>query len=292
MVVGHIAVDRIITEGGSRVQLGGPPTYAAATARLLGLGIDAVTKIGGDLPWEFRAKLGMLGLKPIVAEGCETTRFILDYRGGRRRLSVEAVCESIRPDEVGDASGDAVMLTPIIGEVPRETALRLRGADILALDPQGYLRALNPDGSMVLRPWLDLELLSAIDVYKSTLRELRLITGVEKPLSALRRLHVIGIEEAIATLGDEGAILSLGDEAYWIPAYRVEAVDPTGAGDVYLAAYLIERLRGGEPTWCGAFASATASLIVETAGASFKASPRELRRRAYEIYGGVKRIRG
>ena len=291
-MVGHIAVDRIITERGSRVQLGGPPTYASATARLLGLRIDAVTKIGGDLPWGFRARLRMLGLKPIIVEGCETTRFVLDYRGGRRRLSVEAVCEAIKPDEVEDASRDAVMLTPIIGEVPRETALRLRGAGILALDPQGYLRTLNPDGSIGLRPWLDLELLSAIDIYKSTLRELRLITGVEAPLKALGRLHGIGVGEAIATLGDEGAILSLGDEAYRIPAYRVEAVDPTGAGDVYLAAYLIERLRGGEPTWCGAFASATASLIVETAGASFKASSKELQRRAYEIYGEVKRLRG
>ncbi len=291
-MVGHIAVDRIIAENGSRVQIGGPPTYAAATARLLGFEVDAVTKIGGDLPGGFRARLGMLGLKPIVVEGCETTRFVLDYRGGRRRLSVEAVCEAIKPDEVGDAPRDAVMLTPIIGEVTRETALRLRGAGILALDPQGYLRVLKPDGSIVLRPWLDLELLSAIDVYKSTLRELRLITGVEEPLNALRRLHGIGVGEVIATLGDEGAILSLGDEAYRIPAYRVEAVDPTGAGDVYLAAYLIERLRGGEPTWCGAFASATASLIVETAGASFNASSRELQRRAYEIYGEVKRIRG
>jgi len=290
-IVGHIAIDKIITDGGVRIQLGGPPTYTAATARLLGLGIDAITKIGGDLPEELKTQLETLGLKPIVVEGAETTRFILDYRGGERRLSVEAICDAIEPWEIGGL-GDAVMLSPIIGEVHRETALKLRRAETLALDPQGYLRALNPDGSVELRPWLDLELLSSIDIYKSTMRELRLITGVEEPLRALRRLNELGVGEAIATLGDEGAILSLGDEAYWIPAYRVEAVDPTGAGDVYLAAYLSERLRGGEPTWCGAIASATASLIVETVGASFKASREELQGRAYEIYEGVKRLPG
>jgi len=290
--VGHIAIDRIIMEDESRSQLGGPPTYAAASARLLGLEIDAVTKVGGDLPEEFRSQLEELGLKPVVVDEAETTRFILDYRGGERRLSVEAICDDIKPEEVGDAPRDRVMLAPIIGEIPRETALRLMDAESLALDPQGYLRTLNRDGSIGLRPWLDLELLSAVDVYKSTFRELRLITGVENPLKALRRLNELGVGEAIATLGDEGAILSLRDEAYRIPAYRVEAVDPTGAGDVYLAAYLLERLKGGEPPWCGAVASAAASLIVETAGACFKASARELRRRAYEVYEGIKRLRG
>lgn len=70
------------------------------------------------------------------------------------------------------------------------------------------------------------------------------------------------------TLGDAGSILAYGSERIRIPAYPVDAVDTTGAGDVYHAA-LIEALyfRDWSLERAGHFASAAAALGCTSVGA-------------------------
>lgn len=289
-IVGHIAIDTVIDNRGTRMQLGGPPTYAALTARVMGLEAEAITKAGEDLPEEFKTQLREMAIEVPSLKERKTTRFILDYRRGERKLVVEAICDKITPNDIPTTSLEVVLLSPIIGEVPRGTAYQLLSVETLALDPQGYLRDVGIDGRIYLKPWLDVEILSAAKIYKSTVKELKMITGITNPLQALARLNRLGIKEAIVTLGGRGALLSINEQAYEIPPYRVDVVDPTGAGDVFLAAYLSESLMGGEPTWCGAVATAAASLILETIGARFDASQRELYRRAEETYERVIRL--
>jgi fructokinase len=79
------------------------------------------------------------------------------------------------------------------------------------------------------------------------------------------------------TKGAEGSELIHGGRAVNIPAYRVEAVDPTGAGDAYMAAllaalYSMEKLRGlvlteEELRLAGRFANIVAALSTTKRGA-------------------------
>ncbi len=48
-----------------------------------------------------------------------------------------------------------------------------------------------------------------------------------------------------------------------MPAYQAAEVDPTGAGDVFAAAYLIALEECGDPFQAARFANATASLSIE-----------------------------
>lgn len=291
-VVGHVAIDRVITASGRRTQLGGPPTYVSLASRRLGLDVGAVTKVGGDMPSSFLGQLRGLGidLRGQIVEGAATTRFTLDYSGAERRLSVESVCEEIRPGDLRDLP-EAVLIAPIVGEVPGATASALTASGLVALDPQGFVRDVRRDGSVRPRRWFDADLLRRVTVYKSSEGELKLVTGEADPWRGLRRILEMGAEVAIATMGVQGALLLTRGGRFRIPAYEgVEAVDPTGAGDAFMGGFLSEYLRGRKSPWCAAVGAATSSYIVETVGACINASMRQLRSRAEEIHDGVVRL--
>ena len=70
-------------------------------------------------------------------------------------------------------------------------------------------------------------------------------------------------------MGAKGAVLSVAGSLYNIPACSGNAVvDPTGAGDVFIGAFLTEYTRAKETFWCACVGSAAASLVVESLGAT------------------------
>lgn len=84
-----------------------------------------------------------------------------------------------------------------------------------------------------------------------------------KPFSKNSKLKYL-----ITTQGEKGSMIECrdSDEAYWIDAVKVDAVDPTGAGDSYRGAFLASYLKGLTLDQCGTVASATASFVVEKHG--------------------------
>jgi fructokinase len=93
-----------------------------------------------------------------------------------------------------------------------------------------------------------------IDILHCNNIEAESITGRSDPREALRFLTESGVKLAIITLGEEGLLARLGFKAVSIPAFKVETVDPTGAGDAFCASvvhYLIkfgERKKSTDPT--------------------------------------------
>jgi len=289
-VIGHVAIDKIIDLEGERIQLGGPPTYIGVAFRVLGNEIYPISKVGDDLPEKLSLQLDELGINTLgmVAEGAETTRFVLDYTEASRGLGVESVCEDIGPDSIVDLP-DVALITPIIGELKRET-IDIIDSDILALDPQGFLRAPQEDGSITLQHWRDTELIGRVSVMKASKEELSLITGEANPRRGLGRINALGSEVAVATLGRKGSMVSRGGRPFKVPAYESDSQDSTGAGDVFLGAFMSEYLEGEDLEWCACMGSAMASLVVETLGARIEATRREVSRRAEELLDRVVRV--
>lgn len=290
-VVGHIAIDRIINTGEERIQLGGPPVYVSLVANRLGKRVDVVTKVGDDIPDDFISQLHKLriDLEGMIVDGAETTRFVLDYRGADRLLSVGSVCEEIGLEEVSELP-EAVLLAPIVDEIPPSTVSHI-DTGLIALDPQGFLREIREDGRVQPRHWFDLGLLKRLNVFKSSDEELRLVTGEANPLWGLEKIVRLGAEVALATRGVQGALLATRRQSFRVPAFHVRNVlDPTGAGDAFMGGFLLEYLDGEEPSWCASVGAAAASYTVETLGARLDASMQEVMRRAEEIYNRVKRI--
>jgi nucleoside kinase len=78
-------------------------------------------------------------------------------------------------------------------------------------------------------------------------------------------LRGIGPDIVVKTYGKEGSVI-YSDKKIKVDAIIREPVDPTGAGDSYRAAFLKAYLNGENLEYCGKFASAVSSFIVEAEG--------------------------
>jgi ribokinase len=85
--------------------------------------------------------------------------------------------------------------------------------------------------------------------------------GLEQtPGRALKRLASLGARAATITLGKGGSITWSEGVEFRTPAFRVRAVDTTGAGDVFHGGYIYGLLRGWDIRRTLTFASAFAAL--------------------------------
>jgi len=292
--IGHFAIDTIFLPETHVpfVALGGPATYASFAARRVDACVSVVSKVGDDFPdayvrWLERESVDLSGLTRI--KDAETTCFEIKYNTdlSSRSLRLKSKAPPITVDDLPySLKAKAVHIAPIAGEVSHDVIEKLRNStDVLTLDPQGILRIFNEDGEVSYGSLIDKHILNSVDVYKSSLDEIKATTGLSNLDLALSRVHDYGVKAVIVTLGTEGAVLSLDGSVHKVPAYKSErVVDPTGAGDVFLGSLLAEYIRGEDPFWCACVGSAAASLIVETVGPTFSAGKSEIYRRARLLY--------
>ena len=83
---------------------------------------------------------------------------------------------------------------------------------------------------------------------------------------SLKRLHAKGPRTVVITIGEEGSVGMENDETYIVPATAVEAVDTTGAGDVYHGAFIYGMLKGWGLRERMRFANTAAALKCRSLG--------------------------
>jgi sugar/nucleoside kinase (ribokinase family) len=151
----------------------------------------------------------------------------------------------------------------------------------MSLDLQGLIRKFDQEGNVTLRQPADKGILSLVNVFKSTPAEIEMLTGLSDLGSAIKAVNDRGVNIVIVTLGAEGAVVAVEDTIHRVPAYKPEKiVDPTGAGDAFMGAFLAEYSRGEDCSWCSQVGSAAASLVVEGIGPTSFGDREEIYRRA------------
>jgi sugar/nucleoside kinase (ribokinase family) len=93
------------------------------------------------------------------------------------------------------------------------------------------------------------------------------LTGERDPEHALRTLRKSHPGWLCITLGSKGALLLEGDRLHHMPAFAVEAIDTTGAGDVFRAAFIYALLQSRAPREILRFACAAAAISCTREGA-------------------------
>jgi len=85
-------------------------------------------------------------------------------------------------------------------------------------------------------------MLSCTDILKVNESELLLLTGTKDPSHGIPRLLERGVKLAAVTLGERRSYYGTQRIQGAVPAYRVDAVDPLGCGDIFTAALLVRLL--------------------------------------------------
>ncbi|HYE10317.1 MAG TPA: ribokinase [Patescibacteria group bacterium] len=132
----------------------------------------------------------------------------------------------------------------------------------------GKLTILNPAPAVEL----DKDFLANVDILVPNDTELQLISGIQvnnesDMENAAQVLMNKGVRELIVTLGDKGCvhINKLGMKAY--PAYKVNAVDTTAAGDSFIGAVAVAINEGKSLEEAIHFATAVGAITVTKEGA-------------------------
>lgn len=293
VTVGHFAIDLILPPGEvkPRIRLGGPPTYVSLSASKLGSRVSVISRVGGDFParyveWLKKRGVDLSGLK--ICEGSRTTSFLIKYyRDGSRDMFLKGRAPSISVEDLPRSlEAKSIHISPIAGEVSADLIRVSSGiTPTVSLDPQGLLRRFDSDGRMSLRRVDSPDFLRYIKVFKSSEREMKVFTGISDIIGALRKVRAYGVDVAIATMGDRGSLISFDDKVFSVPAAKSRVImDPTGAGDAFIGAFLSEYVNGEDPLWCACVGAAAASFLIERIGPKGFKGRKDVYRRALEIY--------
>lgn len=153
-------------------------------------------------------------------------------------------------------------------EVPMET---VRFVADMAWE-KGKKVILNPAPAHPLPP----ELLRHLYLITPNETEAEMISGVKitdesSAIEAARVLSVMGVQNVIITLGSKGALLYCDGKSERVPAWKVEAVDTTAAGDVFNGALTVALSEGRDLKEATRFACKASAISVTRVGAQSSA---------------------
>ncbi len=267
LAIGHVTRD-LLPDGS--FTLGGTVTFAALTAYHLGLVAGIVTCADETLLADLPALLPPIALAARPAP--VTTAFENSYHEGFRTQYLRARAPQLDLSDIPPAwlAAPIVLLAPLAQEIP-PTLLRSlprQANSLLAATPQGWLRRWDADGRVWPTPWENAEeLLPLLDALILSHDDLLPFADNQRAAADAmladwsRRVPLL-----VATDGRHGATLFEHGTTTRFPAYPATEVDPTGAGDVFAAAFLVHLYQHRDPHAAMNFANCVASLSVEAPG--------------------------
>jgi sugar/nucleoside kinase (ribokinase family) len=191
-----------------------------------------------------------------------TTVFENIYFDGGRKQILHQRADLITCDHVPESWRRArmVYVGTIDQEVEPEVFHCFSDEATICVMPQGFFRKWDEQGVVSYAEWTPPEqILRRINAL--VLSEL----DVPDPDLLVRNWRRL-VDTIIITHAERGATAYQGDQSCHYPARPAEEVDPTGAGDVFAAAYLIRLTETGDACEAASFASVVASYSVEGPG--------------------------
>jgi len=247
------------------IQCGGPASTALVTLSRLGIRTSFLGSLSDD-------SRGIEIVKELKKEKVDST-FLKITPGYTSQFAFIAITENgnrtifwhrgsvphLRPRDVTlspFSKAKILHLDSLMIEAAQEAAQQAKNMGLTIVMDAGTMR----EGSQ--------ELISIVDVLIASERFAEPLVGdIAPPEKALEVLHALGPKEVIITLGSKGSIGLSGKEINLQKAFPIDAVDTTGAGDVYHGAYIYGLLQGWDMQNCMRFASAASAIKCRHIGA-------------------------
>ena len=249
-------------------RLGGSATYCSLAAARLGLRVGCLLGVDGEAFDRAGADFELLesaGVRLRLERLDHAPVFENIEQDGHRRQRWLSRSDRVRVEALPAAWRIAAgwLLVPVAGEVGEDWAGVLPPGAAVGLGWQGLLREFADDGWVERVAPGPSALLEAAGIVVASVDDLPPQTGLEA-------LRALAPKAAIAlTAGEGGGVVARGGE---LVRYRAapapRAVDPTGAGDVFMAALMVAWLLTGELATPRTlrFAAAAGSCAVEGVG--------------------------
>ncbi|HEV8046753.1 MAG TPA: ribokinase [Terriglobales bacterium] len=223
---------------------GGKGANQAVASRLCGADVFMIARVGGDLfgpaTIENFKKLGIdaTHVKQIEGVSSGVAPIFVEPNGQNRILVVKGANDLLKPGDVDDASDllktvDCVVLQ---FEIPLETVYHCA-----ALARKNGIRCIvNPAPAQPV----DLDALAGLDYFVPNETEAGTITGmpvrnVDDAKKCAEKLLSGDIKRVIITLGANGSLLAGRDGMEHVPAFNVNSIDSTGAGDAFIGSFAV-----------------------------------------------------
>jgi fructokinase len=265
LAMGEILVDFIVADGATSLEAaetfvarsGGAPANASVALARLGLASAFCGVVGDD---QFGSRLQA----ELTGEGVDTSRlrqsneaattlaFAWKDSGGDGHFWLLRGADARLSEADANAAGVASLGALVVGSValsaqPARCAIE-RAVDLAHQAGVPVVFDVN------LRPtlWSDLDsarpaceqVAQYSTLVKLSLDDAKGLYGSKvTPDAAIETMLSLGADAVVLTDGERGCWFSSGSSATFVPAFRVEAVEPTGAGDAFTAA-IIARLLG------------------------------------------------
>lgn len=223
---------------------GGKGANQAVAARLCGANVGMVAKVGSDL-------FGPATIKNFEAQGIDASHvriaegvssgvapIFVEPNGQNRIIVVKGANDLLSPEDVDAAApllrkADTIVLQ---FEIPLRTvyhAVRFAKAN-------GIRCIVNPAPAQPV----DFQEAGAADYFIPNETEAEITTGIvvksiEDAKKCAEFLLNKGMRRVVITLGERGSLIAGSDGMELIPAFKVQAVDTTGAGDAFIGSFAV-----------------------------------------------------
>ncbi len=255
---------------------GGKGANQAVAAARLGGQVSFICKVGSDA-------FGQEAIKHYAAEGIDTSGIILDPASptGVAIITVNAEGEN----SIIVASGANAKLN--VADM-RQHSLKISDAEWIIIQLETPLEVIKDlctiakadHKNLILNPapaqTLPVEIFENLFLITPNETETELLTGItisnlENAKKASEILKSKGVQNVIITLGKQGAYANCTNFEGLVPAFEVEAVDSTAAGDVFNGALVVALSENKSWQEAITFASKAASISVTRMGAQASA---------------------
>jgi len=253
IIAGHITKDLIKFNDILISSIGGPPCYTGLTAQTFGITVNIVTKIGLDLEKEninWLLKNHVSFSKLFTSTQFPTTKFHIVNKPSLRNLFLLNKCESLSSKQLDDDGGDAIVLSPVVDEIPLSLIKLSRNLfSHVFLDPQGFLRSFDTSGKCLLNNNFNTEIFQYIDSIKIGEEELPFITGTNNIDLSLTKLLKYNISNIILTSSSGKVLLITPKHKYSINIPKIKILENTGIGDIFTGAFNSSLIKTSDPLW-------------------------------------------
>lgn len=279
-ILSNIVVDEIVSRDlKSSKSLGGPAAYCGITARKFGFDTTLFTHFGKDLDPQYLDYLKNQGISingPHYSD-LPTTRFVLKNFENDRELTLESKCVALNIEEIKNVKANCWIISPVFDEVPLDIlqylcSTKMEANEFVMLDPQGYTRAVDPEGIVSIRKRMDIPI-HKVNGIKLDSQEISWVTDGLQGVEGMKKIRSHYEIDYVLHTQDQIIHLLEKERHYWLKIPKFYTPDLTGLGDIIASSFACTIVKEKDSIWAFCFAVGALIAALQTSEIGIKKIP-------------------